>query len=576
MKKLLMLWLLIVMGTMVSRGDSDGSRAPANFSLLDLNGRYHELQRSQAKLVVLYFTAPGCPLAKENASKLRELRNKFGKEVLEISIVYASSEDANEKIRRESMRMGFQSFPILRDVDQAVTIAFSVNRTAEVVALERENWNVIYQGALNEPGKEGTKSGKQYLASALDEFLNGKSVTTQKTEGAGQLLAFKTDKEDDARKVTYVNDVAPILQKKCVNCHSPGNIGPFAFDSYSRVKNKSRIMEEVLLTRRMPPWHADPHFGTFENDRSLTAKEIQTLLRWVREETPRGDGEDPLVTQATPAPEWPLGKPDYILKLPAPEKIPPTGVLEYRHIQVDNPISKDVWLGAIAIKPGNRKVVHHVILRAQYPKVQDDGSGRGTMISGWAPGYFPERYPENSGRFLPAGATFDVELHYNTIGVEQTDETEIGFYLLEQKPRLEFKVQAAVNTDFSIPPGETDARTFATYGFERDGLLFALSPHMHLRGSWFKFEALYPDGRRETLLSVPRYDFNWQTEYRFEKPKRMARGTWILCSGGFDNSPLNPANPNPKQRVTWGDQSFEEMFIGFMDIADLPEGTAAD
>jgi hypothetical protein len=169
----------------------------------------------------------------------------------------------------------------------------------------------------------------------------------------------------------------------------------------------------------------------------------------------------------------------------------------------------------------------------------------------------------------------DLEMHYTTMGSAQTDQTEIGLYVLPAKPALAIEDRAALNTDFSIPPGETDARTFGVYGFKRDSLIYGLSPHMHLRGSWMKYEALYPDGNRETLLSVPRYDFNWQTTYRLATPKRVPKGTWLLCTGGFDNSSQNPSNPDAAKRVKWGDQSWDEMFIGFFQASDVPKEAPA-
>jgi len=182
-------------------------------------------------------------------------------------------------------------------------------------------------------------------------------------------------------------------------------------------------------------------------------------------------------------------------------------------------------------------------------------------------------FPEGTGKFIKKGSTLDFEMHYTTSGKAETDQSRIGIYLLSEKPRMTLKTHAAYDLDFEIDPGEKSEKTFATYSFKKDSLLFDLSPHMHLRGSWMKMEALYPNGEREVLLSVPRYDFSWQRNYRLKEPKRMPAGTWILCSGAFDNSEKNPNNPNPHIPVTWGDQSFDEMFIGFMGVAEIPSET---
>jgi hypothetical protein len=244
------------------------------------------------------------------------------------------------------------------------------------------------------------------------------------------------------------------------------------------------MIREALLSRRMPPWSADAQIGHYTDERTMTLDETRALLAWIAQGDPRGEGDDPLPTlKIPPAPYWALGQPDFIVKLPQPEEVPATGVLEYRHVKVSTPIEEDAWLAAVAIHPGNRKVLHHCIVRVQYPKGPDDGSGRGMWLQGWAPGIRSERFPEGTGRLLPKGSTLDLELHYTTMGSTQTDQTEIGFYKLPAKPRLVLQTQGAYNTDFSIAPGEEDAETFASFPVTADSLLFAMSPHMHLRGS---------------------------------------------------------------------------------------------
>jgi len=316
----------------------------------------------------------------------------------------------------------------------------------------------------------------------------------------------------------------------------------------------------------MPPWGADPHFGKFANDRSLTVAEAQTLLRWIEQGAPRGEGQDPLPNAAQPAADWPLGPPDYIIRLTRPEQIPATGLIDLRHQILDAPFTNDVWIGALDVKPGNRKVLHHVALRAVYPgqTVAD-----AVPIAGWNPGHESHRFPDGTGKRFKQGVKFHIDLHYTTIGVPQTDQTEVGFYLLPTEPKAALEARAAWDADFSIPPGEPELKSSALIPFEQEMLLYDLRPHMHYRGSWFKFELLYANGQRETLLSVPRFDFNWQTTYILAEPKRVAAGTWMLCSGGFDNSSHNPGNPDPAKRVRWGEQSWDEMFIGHFSAAPL-------
>ena len=267
-----------------------------------------------------------------------------------------------------------------------------------------------------------------------------------------------------------------------------------------------------------------------------------------------------------PASEWPLGQPDIVLRLPETESIPAPGVLSYRHREVLAGNTNAAWVGGIWVRPGNRKVLHHVIARLKEGAVKDN-LGEHEMYVGWAPGTTQGWYPKGAGKFLPANARFDFELHYTTSGSPQSDQTEIGLYLLPQKPASRFQSVPLVNTSFEIKPGDPDSQVSAMYCFTTPATLHSVTPHMHLRGRWMKFEALYPDGRRELLCSVPRYDFNWQFSYVLDKPRHLSPGTWVMISGGYDNSPNNPANPDPKKAVHWGEQTFNEMFLGWYNVA---------
>jgi hypothetical protein len=335
-------------------------------------------------------------------------------------------------------------------------------------------------------------------------------------------------------------------------------------------------MEEVLLTRRMPPWDADPAHGRFANDTSLKVSDAQTLLRWIHQGAPRGEGEDPLQQAKGPPPaDWPLGQPDIILRLPKSENIPATGVLKYRHIEVLAGNPTEAWVGGVWVRPGNHKVVHHVLARIK-ERGPKDHTGSNEMFVGWAPGSTQGYFPEGSGKLLPANAKFDLELHYTTNGSPQTDQTEIGLYLLKEKPPLRYESVPVLDQSFEIRPGDPHAQAQATYSFKEAATLHSVTPHMHLRGRTMKFETLYPNGRREIIASIPRYDFNWQLTYKLAQPKKIPAGTWALLSGSWDNSSRNPANPDPRKTVHWGDQSFDEMFLGWYNVTwDNTTGAAA-
>jgi peroxiredoxin len=549
--------------------ESTNPRTPSevlNFAMLDHRGRLHELRRMPGKAVVLFFTANECPIARQSASKLRSLREKFAERGVDILMVNSTMDEDRKSISKEMANLGAWHIPVLKDDTQGVAQHLGVKRTGETIAISTRDWTIFYRGAIDDQLVEGSQKPQpteRYLEDALNQFLDGKPIATAKTIARGCLISFEGSAESDA--VSYAKDIAPILERKCVHCHSPGNIGSWSMSEHKKVKGMSAMIEEVLLARRMPPWDADPAVGKFANDSSLTVPEKQTLLRWIHQGAPRGDGDDSLEkSPAKPAPEWPLGQPDIVLRLPKPEEIPATGVLDYRHITVVAGNTNEAWVGGVWVKPGNNKIVHHVIARVKDGR--KDHLGQREMFAGWAPGATQRWYPQGAGKLLPTNAKFDFELHYTPNGTPQTDQTEIGLYLLKEKPAKRFESVPVVNSQFEIPAGNPNAETEAMYGFTRGATLHSVTPHMHLRGRSMKFELLSPDGKRETIASVPRYDFSWQLTYVLAKPRKILPGTWALLSGSWDNSPRNPANPDPKKTVHWGDQSFDEMFLGWYNV----------
>jgi len=584
MNRLLVLCSTVTLGSLpLLAADRPPERAPrlippdqvVNFSLLDYRGRSHELHRTDARVVVLFIAGNGCPIVRQSITKVRALRGRFAEKGVVFWMLDANPQDDRESVAAEAAEYSVGSIPILLDERQFVARSLGVTRTAEAIAISTKDWTIFYRGAIDDQLTEGAKKPQpteKYLETALGEYLAGKPVSRATGPLKGCLIQFEKPAGGEAEPISYAGQIAPMLQQKCVGCHSAGNIGPFAMSSYKKVKGWSAMIREVILARRMPPWHADPHYGSFANDRSLRGEEMGRLLRWIDQDCPRGDGEDPLGrTSGTPgtAESWPLGQPDFVVLLPQPQTVPATGVLQYRYVDADFEMPQDGWLRAAVVRPDNRKVVHHVIVRVKYPEGSAAKPEEELFLTSWAPGNTSPECPPGTGKFLPKGARFNFELHYNTVGKPELDRSQLGLYLAKEPPRRLLETRAAENRDFSIPPGETDSRTHAVYCFRRDTFIYDLVPHMHLRGSWFKFEALYPDGKREILLSVPDYDFNWQTEYRLKEPKRVPAGTWLLCTGGHDNSAKNPNNPDPTRRVKYGLQSFEEMFMGFMNVAEV-------
>lgn len=612
--------------------DTPGRHAQrvTNFMLLDYHGRSFELRRSPAKVVVLYFTGFGCPIALQSIPKLQKLQEELGPSGVEIWLVnampqkdpdprlieavasliaqgqledvisgrVADPEETRRRIRAmgnlsrllpKSLVMGdrseFQEMSIqarvgdlalLRDERQSLTRQLNVTRTCDAIAIDTGRFEVVYRGALDDqmvPGAQKPAPTRHYLADALRQFLDGRTIELPSTPPQGCLIAFS--KETLGAPFDYAKDVAPLLIDKCVRCHSSGHIGPFALGSHEDVVTWSAMIEEVVMDRRMPPWDADPHFGKFKNDSSLTAREANGLIEWIHAGSPRGDSPDPLAVHAAENAAavvgWRLGEPDQVVPLPDPQQVPATGVVDYRYVTSRVELAEDRWLRAIVCRPGEPRVVHHVIVRAVYPPGYTKIPNESYLLSTWAPGVPQSEFPADTGVFLPRGTRFNFELHYTTNGQPHVDQTELGLYFASEPPKMQIEVRVCETRSLRIPPHQREAQHRAMYCFKRDAVLYDLGPHMHRRGSRFRFQLLTPDGARETLLSVPRFDFNWQVGHRLAEPLRIPAGSWMICEGAFDNSSTNPANPDATRHVHWGLQTSDEMFMGFMTVAEPRE-----
>lgn len=547
-------------------GTGPGAQVP-NFRLTDHLGVSHELYRSkEARLVALLVAGNGCPIVRHAAIEWKRLREEFGSKGVEFLLLNANAHDTRAEVIDEARDFGID-FPILLDPAQGTARALGLRRTAEVLLIDPKSWHIVYRGAVDDRvdyGQQRPKAVRRHAAEAMREFLAGTPVSVARTEVKGCGIALK-----HRDPVDYATQVAPLIGVHCVGCHSRGNASPFAFSGFEKVRGHSATLREVLLEDRMPPWHADPHAGAFANDRSLTADERATLLEWVAQGAPRGTGTDPLPgLQPKAAPAWPLGTPDHVVSLPEPARIPATGILPYQVFTVRSPVTNDVWLRGAVIRAGNAKVLHHCLVFIHYPESlrhlePPQADGVAGFFAGFVPGTIPEFFPAGTGKWLPKGAELIFQMHYTTTGREETDRTELGLYLSPTPPASELVTGAATAMELSIPPRARAARAEAEFVFERDAWLHEMSPHMHLRGDRFTYTAEFPDGRREVLLHIPHYDFNWQTAYRLREPMRLPKGTRIVCTGSFDNSASNPANPDPGATVRFGEQTTDEMFIGY-------------
>jgi hypothetical protein len=452
---------------------------------------------------------------------------------------------------------------VVQDDMQFVGEQLGASRSGEVYVVDPKTWKVAYRGPLNANFADG--AAKTSAADAIDAVMKGGVKTTTVAEAKGCGIDFPglaPQAKASFQKISYSETIAPILEEKCVACHQQGGIGPFAMDSYELVKGFAPMMREAIRTDRMPPWDADPHVGKFKDDKSLTPDQAKTLVRWIEAGAPRGEGADPLAAVKRVAPEWPLGKPDLIVDIPA-YTIPASGYVDYQYPTTPNPLTEGKWLKAATAKVSQRQGVHHILsgIIAE-GETQRGMQAWGGSVGGYTVGMESVEAPKGIGSWVPAGGEFAYQMHYTPFGKEAVSAEQIGLYFYKdgEKPDLMMRENPLVDQFIELPPNDGNHKEVAYFLFPQDAVLHTAVVHAHYRGTYSKLEILSPDGKRETILNVPFYDFNWQRMYEFEKPIDIKAGSKVIATYIYDNSKRNPANPNPEEKVVWGDQSFEEMF----------------
>jgi len=526
-----------------------------DFRLNDQKGQSHELYYlSDMKAVVLMADGNGCAVSRSTAKSLNQLRAKYQARGVEFLAIDSNLKDTPESIAQEIKADGID-IPILSDELQLIGESLGFTRNGEVLIVNPQNWKVLYRGAY-------AKGSSNYVADALDAALSGTPVKVAETEVRGcNIVMPERERRSAHAQISYEKSIAPMLSEHCVACHREGGIAPWQMSSYDMVRGFSPMIREVVRTKRMPPWHADPHYGVFSNDRSLTAEETKTLVHWIEAGSPRGGGIDPLTLVKKDWPVWALGKPDLVVNLPKFD-VPATGVIPYQMWTVDNPLDHDVWVRAVDFLPGARSNLHHIIATiggemAPGEKRDTDGS-----LADFVPGSEPLQIPPESGILLKKGAKFGFQAHYTVNGKEVTDATQMGLYFMDKPPQYRYRAAIMANPRIKIPANTKAYTNDATYKFDREVLVYSLHPHAHFRGAAAEFVAQYPDGHEAVLLNVPRYEFNWQTTYELKTPIVLPAGTAVKYSMTYDNSTQNKANPDPNREVPWGQQTWDEMLFG--------------
>ena len=531
-----------------------------NFELLDHRGDAHELYYlSDAKAVVLMAHKAQCAAASDAYKSLDAIAQRFGAKGVEVRLVNSHDADHRAGIAADIEALGI-GLAVLDDDTQLIGEALDFDQAGAAIVIDTANWQTVYRGDV--AGIEQT----------LGAMMNGAQVAQSSAAMAPTCdVHYPASDTASHAQISYSQTIAPMLADNCVTCHREGGIAPWQMTDYNMVRGFAPMIREVIRTKRMPPWHADPQHGKFANDRSLSVEERQTLVHWVEAGAPRGSGPDPLATYEHDWPEWALGTPDLIIDIPS-QDVPASGVVDYQYPTVANPLEQDNWVRATEIIPGDRAALHHVITRFSTATGERRFAGRNSSgLGGYVPGAIANEYPQGTGRLLPGGAMFQLQMHYTPYGKPTTDHSRLGIYFHDEEPTHKLSGAVLLNARFKIPANTKAHTAKAERVFDNDVLLYSMLPHSHYRGIASSFVAYYPDGTEEILLSVPNYDFNWQTTYRLETPKLIPAGTRVVHSTTWDNSAQNPANPDPNTEVGWGQQSWNEMLFGSMTFRVISE-----
>jgi len=543
----------------------------SDFSLVDADGRFFQLSRhaNQEAIVLLSYSVESRD-ARRAVSDMEDLAEDFADQAVEFLLISSTSEADKSVLSEEAERRGIE-FRILVDDTQLVSQSLGLSRMGEAAVIDPQSREVVFVGALDSRQAEGSRSERSeaaYVADALTAVLGDTEVPANSIASKGELIAYP---ELDA--ISYADDIAPILEERCVTCHQEGGIAPFAMSNHQMVQGWSPMIRETLITKRMPPGQIGREFvSEFHDVNHITIEETQKLVAWINAGSRNEGSSDPLAAYQTEPVKWLNGEPDMVIQIPE-QTIPATGVQDYRNIRIPLEIEEDIWVKAIEFEAGDPTVLHHIIAFSYGPNGVNEFEilNQGIGLGAYAPGNELNLYPEDAGYPLKAGGGLMLQLHYTTSGKEAVDASEIGLYLWDEEPEKVIMGGSAAELDINVEPFSTKEMV-ATAKFRKDSYLTMVGPHMHYRGYDANFKLRYPDGREEEVLNVPNYQFNWQKTYDFVEPKFLPAGTEMIFRGTFDNTEMNPFNPDASQTLSWGEQTWQEMFFGFFRYVEADAG----
>lgn len=552
--------------------DHGVGRYVSDVSFTDLNGARHSLKEFQEKsFVVLAMTSTSCPLSRKYLPSLVELSQKYSPKNIQFIAINCVPTDRREEMKTAAESLG-ESVCYVHDADESLSKHFGAITTTDILVLDPAR-TVVYHGAIDDQygiGYALDNPRNRFLADALDDLLEGKTPRIAATLAPG--CTIEHDDENVAESNwTYHNRISRIIQANCLECHRSGGVGPFPLESYADLVGHAGMIRQVVDARTMPPWFAadteDKHSSPWANDRSLTDSDRIDLLTWLDSDKPEGDAADaPQKRQFIDG--WTIGTPDLVVQIPEPIQVKATGTMPYQFVTAQTTLDEDKWVQGYEIVPTDRSVVHHVIVNVHEKsagRVRDREEGIGGYWAAYVPGNAAKLYPDGFARKLPAGATVSFQIHYTPAGTATQDQLKMGLVFAKSEPKYVITTLSLADTDLNIPPHTSDHVETITRPVPMDVNVMAYMAHMHVRGKSFNFELIKPDGQTETLLDIPRYDFNWQLRYDYREPRVVPAGSRVKVTAVFDNSENNPANPDPAKTVHWGQQTFDEMMIGYVE-----------
>lgn len=552
-------------------------------------------QNASPHVVVIALTGTGCPLCLKYSPTLARIEDQYKEQGVEFIYVNPNDSENQTRIDRAIQQHGFDGLYI-HDQEMLLTQTLQANTSTEVFVLDSSH-TLRYRGAVDDQygfGYALDKPKNHYLTDAIDAVLAGQTPNIAATTAPGCEIYFPNDTPELAEQdVTYHRQISRIMQTHCVSCHRENGSAPFALEQYESVSDFGKMIASVVSRGIMPPWFAEgpppsnlkhdvansgdsSSHGTstqhksstqhWANDRTVPDEDRQRLIQWVSAGMPEGDPSEAPLPVKYPE-EWAIGTPDLVLQIPEPISIKAEGQMPYVHRLVSTTLDKDQWVSAVEIRPTAISAVHHVLVYIAKPgsglrAIQEGSAG---FLAAFVPGNSHQIYPDGYAKKIAAGSRLIFQIHYTPNGQATTDQTRLGLRFSKQPPQYEVKNHGIANHRILIPANADHHRENASLTVPSDIKLLAVMPHMHVRGKAFEYELVYPDGERQQLLNVPRYDFNWQLEYRLSEPLSIPAGTRIELAGWFDNSAENPANPDPDKDVRWGPQTTDEMMLGYVE-----------